>query len=50
MKREVKTETETRDRKRIKNDWRAERQAARKDKGVRRGEFAGKRIERAKEF
>lgn len=40
---------ESRDRKRNK-EWRAEREKARREKAVARGEFAGRRIERAKKF
>ena len=43
-------EHDPRDRKRRRNDWRAARKAARKVKGVARGDYAGKRVERAKSF
>ena len=41
---------ETRDPKRAKDDWRADRKSARKRKAMARGEFIGKRAERAKSF
>lgn len=51
MKRHAEeTATESRDRKRAKDDWRAARKSARRQKDIARGAFAGKRIERAKQF
>lgn len=50
MGKTLKDDFEPRDRKRNRDDWRAERKAARKRKAVTRGEYVGKRVERAKEF
>ena len=50
MGKTFKEEFEPRDRKRNKDDWRADRKAARTRKAVARGEYVGKRVERAKEF
>lgn len=43
-----KTFKDSREEKR--NDWKRERQERRKAKKVKRGEYMGKRVERAKEF